>query len=165
MVKLIFSLLILALGMLQVTVLDMMKIFFLKPDLLLLAAVTVTLMLDFKAAFILSLFAGLLKDVFSANPFGINTVLFALWSFAIMKLSRKIPLDYDIIRVALAAIIVVLHNIISAVFLVYYGEFISVGIILRTVIIGSLYTTAFFLPVFKISELILLRLMPFHKNG
>jgi len=151
MVKLIFPLVILILGLLEVTFLQIFKFLHLIPDLLLIAAVTVSLTMDFKTAFVLCVFAGLLKDTFSTNPFGINIVLFALSSFAIAKLSKKISLDYDIIRFVLFFIIALIHNIISAILLFYSGAFVPLGLVLRNVIIGSAYTAAVFPLLFKMS--------------
>ncbi|OGX17280.1 MAG: rod shape-determining protein MreD [Omnitrophica WOR_2 bacterium RBG_13_44_8b] len=151
MVKIIFALAILILGLLEVTVLQIFKVFHLMPDLLLIAVVTASLTLDFKTAFILSVFAGLFKDTFSANPFGINTVLFALWSFAIARLSKKISLDYDIIRLVLFSVIAIIHNIISAIVIFYSGALVPPGLVLRIVIIGSAYTAAVFPLLFKMN--------------
>jgi rod shape-determining protein MreD len=156
MVRLIFSLTILILGLLQVTLLDSVSFFLVKPDLLLISALTASLTLNFKTAFILSVLAGLFKDTFSANSFGINTLLFALWSFVIAKLSQKVSLDYDYIRIALIFIIAVIHNIFTAILFIYLKESIPLGLVLRIVIIGSIYTAIVFPLILKLNKVILI---------
>jgi len=136
----IFFLIIVALGMLQVTVLNYFKIFGVKPDLLLITVVIAGLFFEFKWAFVLSVFAGLFKDVFGANIFGINTLLFPLWSFLIVRLNKEITIDYNFIRIILVFIVSLLHNTITGLILIYSGNLIPLGLFLRIVSLQSIYT-------------------------
>lgn len=147
----IFFLIVIVLGLLQVTILNYLKIFGVKPDLLLISAVFASLVFDFKWAFVLSVFAGMFKDVFTANTFGINTLLFPLWSFLIVRLNKEITIDYNFIRMALIFIISVVHNTITGLALVYSGSFIPAGIFLGIVFPQSIYTALVLPLVFKIS--------------
>ncbi|MFH0762419.1 MAG: rod shape-determining protein MreD [Candidatus Omnitrophota bacterium] len=146
----LFFSLILILGALELTFLGYFRIFNIKPDLFLLCAVLASLMLEASPAVVLSLFAGLLKDSCSSNPFGINTVLFFLWSLIIIKLNRKISLDNNFLRMGLVFIVALLNNSFSGITLLYLGRGIPLGIFLRTVLIGSLYTALAVPPVFSI---------------
>ncbi|MDI6606116.1 MAG: rod shape-determining protein MreD, partial [Candidatus Omnitrophota bacterium] len=104
-----FFFLILILGILELTLFNYFKIFNIKPDLFLVCAVLASLFLEPRPAIALSLFAGLFKDSFSSNLFGINAVLFTLWSFLILKLNRKITLDNNFLRLGLVFIVALLH--------------------------------------------------------
>lgn len=146
--KWFFLLLIVILGLLQVTLLDYFKIFGVKPDLLLIGVVMVSLFsFDLKWALFLSAFCGILKDVMAINPFGINTLLFPLWSFLIMRLSKKISIENNFICAVLVFIIGVSCNIITRLIFLFLGNFISMNVFLRITFLESLYT-AFILPLF-----------------
>ncbi len=149
----IYLLTIIILGILQLTFLDYFKVFGIKPDLLLISVVIASLVFEFKWAFILSLFAGLFKDVFSATTFGINTLLFPLWSFLIARLNKEITIDYNFIRMALIFIISLLHNTITGLTFIYLGNPISLGIFLRIVSVQSIYTVLLLPLVFNINKL------------
>lgn len=140
--KQVFFISILLLGLLEVTILEFLKIFNVKPNLLLISAVVLSLSLEFKLAFALSVFAGLLKDVFSLNAFGINILLFPLWSFLILKLSKKVSLENDIIRIVLIFIVVISNDIIIKLIFSSLGRFIPLGVFLRTTFLEALYTAA-----------------------
>jgi rod shape-determining protein MreD len=71
----------LILGVFQVTFLNYFRIFGVKPDLLLVAVVIAGLFLETRAAIIFGMFAGIFKDVFRVNAFGLNVILFSLWGF------------------------------------------------------------------------------------
>lgn len=151
--KAIFSILILILGLLEVTVLDSFKLLGAKPNLLLASVVIAGLIFDLKWAVFFSVFAGILKDSFSTGSFGINTLLFSLWGFLIIKLSRKIPLDSRSIRVILAFIIVILHNLVKKfVFFIFARPSASIGMFLYFTFLESLYTAAILPLLFKIIE-------------
>lgn len=146
----LFFLLILFLGILELTCLDYFKIFNLKPDLLLVGMVSASLFLEPFAAVLLSLFAGIIKDLSASNPFGINTLLFVLWSFLILKLNRKISLERNSLRLALVFNVAFLHNTASGILLLYLGRSIPAGIFLRTVLIGALYTAIAAALIFRV---------------
>lgn len=148
----IFSIITIILGIVQVTILDYFKIFNIKPDFLLMSVVIVSLLFEARSALILSIFAGILKDTFAASTFGINTVLFVLWSFLIIRLTKEIPIDSNFIRAVLIFIVGVLHNTIIGLLFIYLGNFIAVGILLRIIAIQSLYTAIVFPLVFKFAS-------------
>lgn len=148
-----FSLIIVILGILQVTFFDAIKIFWLKPDLLLISAVCASLIFNPRAALSFGIFAGIYKDSLTVSYFGMNTLLFSLWVFLLLKLSRKISIEEDYLRLILIFVIALLHNIIYGLIHLYFQAPVSPGIFLRIVILGSLYTTLLFPAVFKISQI------------
>lgn len=143
MKNLIFLPIIFIIGILQVTLLDTFKLFNVKPDLLLIVVVISSIYFDLKCALLLAVFSGILKDVFSLNSFGLNTLLFSLWSFLIVKLSRKISLDNDFIRAPLLFMLVVFNGaIISSTYFSLRQQFIPLGIFLHTLFLECLYNIA-----------------------
>ncbi len=144
MKKMIFMSAIIICGLLQATVLNYINIFNVKPDLLLNSVIIAVLFFEPIWAIFFSIFSGVLKDIFSINAFGIHTILFFLWSFLIIKLSRKISFDSDYIKLALLFIAVIANNIILSLIFLFLGNFISLGLFLRITFIESLYTVLLF---------------------
>jgi len=150
--KLIFIAAIIISGLLQATILNYVNIFNIKPDLLLISVIISGLFFEPAWAISLGVFAGILKDIFSVNSFGVHTVLFFLWSFLIIKLSRKISFDSNYTRLALIFIIAIFNNITIRLILLFSGSFISWGIFLRITFIEPLYTAFIFLLVLKFTR-------------
>lgn len=145
MKALIFAFTIIILALFQAAILYYVNIFNAKPDLLLISMLMASLFFEFWPAIILSIFAGMAKDIFSANV-SLSALLFPLWSFLIIKLSKKIPLDNNYIRMALIFIIANLNGIAGILIYLFLGNFIYGGIFLRTLFFGALYT-AFVFPL------------------
>ncbi len=139
--NLIFLVIIVILGLFQVTFLDYIRLFNVKPDLLLLCMVLSSLFLNFKWAFALGISCGVLKDILSAKTFGLNTLVFSLWILLIIKLSKKITLDNIFIRVALIFLISLVNNVIERLFLLSFGNSIPLGISLRIIFLEPIYTS------------------------
>ena len=144
------SLIILVLFILQITLVDYIKIFNTKPDLILLGVITAALFCDQKWALFLGLCAGVLKDTFATQALGINTVFFFLWSVLVIKARRRFSLDFNVARALLIGIIVFLQAVVTRVIFLYLGIPVALGIFLRTAMLGSAYTCLVSLAVFKI---------------
>lgn len=149
--KWIFFFIIVLLGIVQLTVLDYFKIFNIKPDLLLICVVIASLIFELKPAMVLSVFAGIFKDAFGVvSTLPINTLLFALWSFLIVRLSKNISLDNNLMRLFLVFIVTILHNTITGLIFIYSGKLVPLGIFLRIVSIEAIYTALILPLVFRI---------------
>jgi rod shape-determining protein MreD len=135
------ALAILIIAVIQATLLDYFKVLRIKPDLLLISVILVSLAAAPKWALTLSAFAGALKDFLTAAPGG-NFFLFFLWSLVIIRLHKEIPIDNGFLFAAIAFIISLLHNIASGLILKYCGNFIALGIFLRTAALSAIYTAA-----------------------
>lgn len=146
-----FPILIIILAFVQVVFLEYVKVFNVKPDLLLISAVIASFIFRGRYSLALVLFAGLIKDIFGSNSYGINILLFSLWYFLIVILSRQITMDNSIIRLALIFIISIFHNLISGLMLFYLGKPLAVGIFIRTIIFASIYTTTIFPLIYNLS--------------
>lgn len=145
-----FLLIVLSFGLIQVTLLNHLKIFSVKPDLLLICLVFANIAFDFKWIFIFCVLAGALKDILGLMPFGINTVIFALWGFLLFKLSRKITVDNTFIYTALIFIISIINAFVLRATLIFLGHpIVSLGIFFKITALESLYTAALTPLVFK----------------
>lgn len=154
----VFLLVIVTFSIFQVTILNNFRIFNVKPDLLLISVVMASLYFEFKWALLLSIFIGILKDALCINTFGINTLLFPLWAFIIIKLSKKISVDNNFIRVVFVLIITIFNIIITKLMFLFLNSFvIPLGIFIRTAFIESLYTALIFPLVFKIIKPLVLK--------
>lgn len=138
--------------MLQVTWFNNIRIFCVQPDLLLICAVLASLTFEFRWALAFCILAGIFKDIFCALPFGLNTALFCLWCVLIIELSKRITIEDDYARLALLFVVVLLHNLVFGLILVYSGSFIPLGIFLRNLSIGTIYTTLFLPLLFEITN-------------
>lgn len=145
-----FLLIILIFAVFEAAILDYFKIFGAKPNLMLITVVIASLFFELKWAIAFSIFAGALKDIFSITAFGINTLLFPLWSFLIMELSKRICLDNNFVRVALIFILGIFNEIIFRfMFAISNSYFIPTSVFLRIAILGSLYSASLSPLIFK----------------
>jgi rod shape-determining protein MreD len=138
---LILIVIILVLSLLQVTFFEYFTFFNIRPDLLLVTLVLVSLRMSFSGwPLVLGLIAGFLKDSSGIGGFGLNSFLFPFWCFLVLNLSRKITLENNFLRGLLVFVVALLHNIITGLSVIYMGGFILPGIFLRIVFFDSLYT-------------------------
>lgn len=139
--KSLFCLFIVILCLLQISFAPRIKIFNVKPDFILAAVIITNIFFEFKWAFVLSVFLGVFKDVFGAGAFGINILLFWLWSYLVMWVKKEVTLDNNIARLILMFIVALMHNIITGMILIYLGKSVPLGVLLKIIILGSAYTT------------------------
>jgi len=130
--------LIIILGIFQVTILDYFRFFGVKPDLLLVAVFISGLFLAFKSALGVSLFAGIFKDAFSLNIIGLNTVFFPIWVILIMRVTRKVSIEDNFSRSLFLFVIALSNNLLSGLTLVYFKGFVPLGIFLRITLQASI---------------------------
>lgn len=86
---------------LQLTFLRKVKIYNAQPDLLFLTTIYFGLFRGFSLGFLVGLGCGFLADIFSINPFGVNTFLFALTGLAMAFLSDRLYKNSPLMQVSL----------------------------------------------------------------
>lgn len=145
-----FLLLILILGLLEMTVLNYIGVFNLKPDLLLASVLIVSIFLDTLPALFLSILAGLFKDVFSLQTFGFNTFFFGVWSLVIVRASKEFSLEGDWVLVPVIFIITFLHYTLTGLMALYLGTWVPFGVFLRVLFVESFFTALSFPLLFRI---------------
>lgn len=142
-----FALFVFITVLFQLTFVDCFKIFNLKPDFILVNLVIVSLYLDLRRTLILWVFTGLLKDILSANSFGLNTLIFPILGLAFIKLSKEISLDNNFIRMAVVFIISFFYQGIRGLIFFSLGRFnLPLFFFLGIMSLESLYT-ALILPL------------------
>lgn len=150
--KWVFFLAILIACILEVSALNYLRVFNIKPNLLLIAVVIASLMFEAKWALLFSILSGALKDVFCPAAFPSDMVLFGLWSYLIIRLSRKINLDVDYIRACLVFIVVIVNAIVLRLSFAYLERSVAAGIFFRIMFIESLYTSFISFLLFRYAE-------------
>jgi len=152
--KLWSLLLIVVFCILEVTILNYFRIFGVKPDLFLIFMLLTSIVFTFelKWALFFSIFAGILKDSLVINTFGINTLLFPLWSFLIIRLSRNILIESNFIYALLIAIVAILHDMAARMILLSLGNFIPLVVFLRIMFLESFYTALILPLVFRLAQ-------------
>lgn len=73
----------------QISFLSYFAIFGIKPDLVLALVVFFSLFSDSRTAFLISLFSGVVCDVFSGGPFGLNIFVF-FCIFLVIQVNKKV---------------------------------------------------------------------------
>lgn len=140
----------------QVTILDYIKIFGVKPDIILMYICFISLVIELKWALPLSIFAGFLKDIFLVTPYGLNTVLFAFLSFSIRQFMHRFSLKRNSMHIAFLFIVFMvtfIHHTLSSLILVYSGKKIALGIILLIITVQSIYNFLFCLLILRVSKI------------
>jgi rod shape-determining protein MreD len=128
---------------------DSLRLFNIKPDLILISVVIASMYLDFRAALGISVFGGILKDAFSISTLGINTALFPIWCFTIRKLSKEVSLDDDYLHPVFVFVAVILNDVAARMVSMFLGSFLSWGIFLRVTFLESLYTALITYLIFR----------------
>ncbi|TRZ96373.1 rod shape-determining protein MreD [bacterium] len=144
-----FLLILIAFGLLQSTLLNYLRVFGVKPDILLISVVIASLYFDWGWGLFFSISAGLIKDILGVYPLGINTALFTIWSIVIMQLVKKINLDYRGIRTLLIFTVAILNDIITSLILISGGSFVPLWIFLRISLLSAVYTASVWPLIFK----------------
>ena len=144
--------LILAAGLvLHLTILDHFRIFGAKPDIMLIPVIFFGLFLGRRVGFESGLVAGLAKDLFAFDFFGINTSIFALTGYlaGVMgaNLSRDSKKAQALSTVLFTVTTMTMHFIMVSIFLgrinLNFGEYLAASIIP-----SSVYTAALSIPIF-----------------
>lgn len=156
MKKWLFSLIIFVILLFQLTILDYFKIFGVKPDLLLASIVIASLFFESKWVIVLAVFAGILKDIFGINTLGINVLLFPLWGFIVIELSKRLSIENNFIYLGFIFIITILNSMMLRLISMFMGSIVvSWVVFLRIAFLESLYTSLISPLLFKITKLVL----------
>ena len=123
--------------------LNYFKAFSVKPSLSLILLTIASLCFNLRWALCFALILGVLEAIFSAGIFWLRPFLFLLFSFLIVKLSKKILLDTLILRLILIFLLSLAYNITLRVFFSCFARLVPLGIFFRITFLGALYTIAF----------------------
>jgi rod shape-determining protein MreD len=148
----IFFLLILIFAILEVTFLDALKIFSVKPDLFLICVVLAAVFLQRRWALALSLASGILKDVFSISTFGLNSLFLPILCFLIIRVSKELSMDSWLAASILTFICVLLYAFFSRLIFMYSSSFIPFFVFLRISLLEALYTALTFPLILRLTK-------------
>jgi rod shape-determining protein MreD len=123
---------------------DFFSVFHARPDFLLSCAVLASLACPRRFAFALSVLCGVLKDCCGIHSFGVNTVLFALWSYAVLSVSKKITVQEPIIAALLMASVTLAHGTVLYLLFLASGKSIAFFLFLRIVLLETVLNSACF---------------------
>jgi rod shape-determining protein MreD len=150
--KWFIALVLIGLAIVQLAWPSFLSPFNIKPDLLLVFAVSLVFYFNLGAAIALGAACGLLKDAFLPQAAAINAVLFAVWIYSAFKLSSQISTDDDYARLSLILIAILLNNIVMGLRVLSLGGYVPAGIFLRNIIVGTLYSAAFSPLILKLTR-------------
>jgi rod shape-determining protein MreD len=148
----IFIFLVVA-ALLQVSILDYLKVFGVKPDLLLVGVFWVSIAFQQKEALALSAGAGILKDIFTPYSFGINTFLFVLFSLLIIRLGKEISIESNPVRFIVLYIVAFCNTAATRFVFFFLGNIVPLHVFLRVAFLGSLYTALTAILLFRVLRL------------
>ncbi len=154
--KLYFLLLIAILATAALSWPRFLNFFYCKPDLLLIFAVALVFYEDLKTALFFGIIAGLVKDVFLPQNFGINALCFSVWIYGAYRLSRQISTKESYVRLGIIFAAALLNNLALGLNVVVAGNIVPAGIFLRNLIITAVYTTLLSPVILKLTDLIAL---------
>lgn len=127
-------------ALLQLTLLNNLRLFYIQPDLLFIFMIGISFSFELGWVLFLSILTGSLKDLFTASAFALNTLLFPLISFLIFRLSREMVIENVVMRALIASLALILLDIAARLINMLAGNFLSLGIFLRIMGLESLYT-------------------------
>jgi len=148
----IFFIYVLIFSLLQVTFVDYIKIFGAKPDLFAVAVVIAAIYFAPRWALAISLFAGILKDTFSIDAFGINTLLLPILCFLVMRLSKEVTLDNIVASGIVTFVVIIVYALLSRLISMYSNNQIPFLAFLRISFFEALYTALIFPLIFRITR-------------
>lgn len=126
--------------LLRATILNHIRLFGVGPDFLMVCVVLASVFWEQKWALFFSLTAGILKDIYSGNPLGMNMVLFSIWSYIIFRLSKKVSIDDKFVLMIFAPLAVFLNCVLIRLIGLAAGKSVSFGIFFRITFIETLYS-------------------------
>jgi len=143
---------VLAAALIQATLPDYFKIFGAKPEFSLIVLVAMAGFFLFRPRWLifLALISGIFKDIFSANTFGVNTLLFCCWAILITRVSRKISIEDNLRRAILIFTLALLNGIATGFIAALQGNPLPWGISIRITLAGAFYTLLIAPPILRL---------------
>ncbi len=131
------------------------QMFWVKPDLIIIAVVMASIYLDFGWAMFIAVLGGATKDIMGLNYFGMNILVLPFYCYAIKETSRSILLDNDLINMGILGVIVIFNALLLRLFFMLNNVSIELGIFLRTFVFEFLFTVFLFFLILQVSNYLL----------
>jgi len=120
--------------LLQLTFLHGLSLWGVRPNLILIILIISCLKLDLKWAVALGIYSGFMQELFTINALPVDIFLYPAVSLLVVKLSRKITLENNLLRLILVLVVVLT---VSAIRLAMNtsGQIIPMGVMFRTILL------------------------------
>jgi len=130
---------------LQITILDLISIAGIRPNLLLIATVFYAIQRGSRTGLKTGVFAGILADIFSAGPMGLNTVALGICGYLCGYFARMVYKDSVFTQVVMCAIAGLVYSFIQLAGLAVLLKPVSLPAMFFTVSIPAVvYTTCIY---------------------
>ena len=147
----IYALLVLlSLALLQSTLLNYLRIFNFKPNIILAGLIICFLLFDIKSSVAFAFLLGVLRDLMSVYPFGFNTVICILWAVVVKRISKRLNVENFLVRNVMLFVIIVLNSLVMRFILFIPARSLSMGAFLRSMILEIIFTLALALPMYSL---------------
>lgn len=136
--------------MLQSTLMNSFRIIFnVKPDTILAALIFFVPFFNLGWVVTFAFLGGIFRDIFSLLPFGFNIFICVIWVILAKQISRRLPVENNLIRCAMLCLIILLNNLVIYSILFLLNRPIAMIIFLKTVPIESILTLLLGIPMYR----------------
>lgn len=142
-------------AILQSTLFNYFRIFNVKPDAILIALIVSVSFFEFKWSVIFAFLCGILRDLFSILPFGLNTIIFVLWVILAKQIYRRLSVEDKLISYTVPCMIILLNNLTLQAIFFLLGQSIALGIVVKIVLLELIFAVLLVLPLYKIFNFLL----------
>lgn len=150
MKALIWTLVILLATVLQATIIPLLSVEGVSPDLLLVVVVSVSLLLGKEHGVGIGFFAGLIQDLASGNIFGVNVLSKLTTGFVFGMAERKVFKEHILLPILAVAVATVFSSLLAILLLVMFGYKIDfIPAIIARVLPAVLYNMILSIPIHK----------------
>ena len=146
----IFLALVIALAV-HMTVLDHLKVFGAKPDLMLLLTIFFSLFLGARRGLETGIMAGFLKDIFSFDVFGVNMFVLGVTGFMVGALNTKFYKESRSIQIGLVFVFSIFSMVLHYIMASSVFKFVNLSLLdylLSSIIPAGFYTAIVSIPIF-----------------
>jgi rod shape-determining protein MreD len=132
---------------LQSTVIPVLSIGGVRPDLVLVVVVSVALSVGKEMGVLCGVFGGLLQDLLSVGPFGYNTLTKMLLGLLVGLYERKVNKGTLLLPLLAVAVSTLGVAVVAAIFLLAYGQERQIAVLLLQLIPATAYHILLVVPV------------------
>lgn len=137
MKEIIFVLVVFLAALVQCTLLEGVKLFTVKPDLLFVCVFVAAAFLERSWSLCIAVICGLLQDVLGSAPVAMHVVLMPCASWVFGQVSRRTPLDNPLVGAVVLLLTLFAYNVVVSMLL---------GVVsLRVLLVQPLYSAVIFL--------------------
>jgi rod shape-determining protein MreD len=134
----------------QYTLFNYFRIFNVKPNVILAALIMLVPFFSLGWSVAFAFLSGILRDIFSGLPFGLELCLCIIWIILAKQIFRRLSPENNLIRSVILCLIIVLNNFATQSVLFVLDRSLSLDIFLKIVSIESILTLILALPIYRL---------------